>query len=62
MTHDHAEQVKLAGDVVAGAGVFATLAGWLPPVAAAVTLIYTLVRLWETKTVQKLVARLCPLK
>lgn len=35
-----------------------SLADWLPPVAAALTIIWTLIRIWETDTVQKWRSRL----
>jgi len=39
-------------DVVAGSTALMSLFGWLPPVAALFTIIYTGIRIWETKTVQ----------
>lgn len=35
------------------AAVGAALAGWLPAAAAAASLVWTLIRIYETKTVQK---------
>jgi len=52
MGDDSTEPLKNTLDVVAGGTAFATLFGALPPIAAAISIIYTLVRLWETKTVQ----------
>ncbi len=51
------EQVKVAGDVLAGTLVVASLADWLPPVAAIFALIYTLIRIYESYTVQRIIAR-----
>ncbi len=33
--------------------VLATIAGWLPAVAALLSIIWTLIRLYETKTIQR---------
>lgn len=33
--------------------VLATLAGWLPAIAAALSIVWTLIRIFETKTVQR---------
>lgn len=52
------EQLKVAGDVVAGGVAAATLMAWIPPVAALVSLVYALIRLYETETVQKLITQL----
>lgn len=49
------EQLKAAGDVLSVGTVVATLAAWLPPVAAIFTIIWTLIRIWETDTVQRFV-------
>ncbi len=51
------EQVKQAADVVAVGTVGATLLGWLPAAAAALTIIWTLIRIYETKTVKAAIAR-----
>ena len=37
--------------------VLAVLIGWLPAVAAFVTILYSAVRLYETRTVQQLLGR-----
>ena len=37
--------------------VVGTLNAWLPPIAAAFTIIWTVIRIYETKTVQKLIKR-----
>lgn len=51
------EQVKAATDVVSGSTILATLFGWLPEVSALFALVYTLIRIYETKTIQGLVDR-----
>ena len=51
------EPVKTVLDVAAGGTAFGALLGSLPPIAALLSIIYTLVRLWETKTVQRFVKR-----
>ena len=51
------EQLKVAGDVLSLGTVVATLATWLPPVAALFTIIWTAIRIWETETVQDLVSK-----
>ena len=44
--------VKLTGDAMAVAITGATLVDWLPPVAAILTILYTALRIWESRTVQ----------
>lgn len=51
------EQVKYAGDAVSVAVLGGTLLKWLPALAALFTIVWTLIRIWETKTVQCIVAR-----
>lgn len=46
---DHA---KHFGDGVSIAVAFSTLVGWLPSVAALISIIYGAIRIYETKTVQ----------
>lgn len=46
------ETAKQAADVVAATVTFSSLLGFLPPLAAFVTLIYTLIRIYETDTVR----------
>jgi|TARA_R110002167_G_scaffold360780_1_gene578552 chromate transport protein ChrA len=48
------EEAKTVIDAFAVGGTVGALAGWLPPLAALVTLIWTCLRIWETKTVQEL--------
>jgi hypothetical protein len=51
------EEVKNVVDVVGVSSTVALLAGWLPPVVSFVTLVWFLIRIYETKTVQKLIRR-----
>jgi hypothetical protein len=51
------EHTKLAFDGLSLATAVATLAAWLPPLAALASLVWTLIRIWETKTVQGWVQR-----
>jgi hypothetical protein len=37
--------------------VIGALVAWLPPMAALASLIWSAIRIWETRTVQSLVAR-----
>ena len=46
------EHLKIGMDTLSVATVLASLAAWLPPAAAAASLVWTLIRIWETKTVQ----------
>jgi peptidoglycan biosynthesis protein MviN/MurJ (putative lipid II flippase) len=51
------EQLKHVGDALSVGTVVATIAGWLPAVAALVTIIWTGIRIFETQTVQKLLKK-----
>jgi len=51
------EQVKIAGDLISVTTIGATLMQWLPPVAAILTIIWTGIRIYETKTVQRLIGK-----
>ncbi len=53
------EHVKNVVDVAAGGVTIAAFAGWITPVAAAVTLIYTLIRIWESPTGRRLLRAVC---
>ena len=44
-------------DAASVAVVIGTLADWLPPAAAAASIVWTLIRISETKTFRKLVYR-----
>lgn len=52
------EHTKQAMDVASVGTVLGALAGWLPAIAALFTIIWTAIRIYETRTVQSLVARL----
>ena len=41
------EQVKVIGDIVAGSTTIATLLGYLPAIAAVVSIVYGLLRIYE---------------
>lgn len=43
----HSEQIKLAGDALAVTTTVAALLKWLPAIAAAASLIYTALRIYE---------------
>ena len=47
------EQLKVTGDILSVGAVVSTLMGWLPAVAALFTIVWTAIRIWETKTVQE---------
>lgn len=47
------EHIKTAADVGSIGTVLATLAGWLPQIAALASLVWTAIRIYETKTVQR---------
>jgi hypothetical protein len=49
--------VKTACDVASVCGVVATIVGWLPALAAGLSVVWTLIRIYETKTVQNLVKK-----
>ena len=51
------ETDNIALDIAAISAWIAAFAGWLPSVAAALSIVGTLIRIWETKTVQRFVAR-----
>jgi hypothetical protein len=51
------EQLKHWFDVLSIAAVVATLAAWLPPLAALASLVWSLIRIYETKTIQRLLGR-----
>lgn len=51
------ENVKYVLDAAAATSAVATLLGWLPPIAAALTIIWTIIRIYETDTVQRMLGR-----
>lgn len=52
---DHHEATKHAIDAVSVLTVLGTLMEVLPAIAALFTIIWTAIRIWETKTVQSIV-------
>lgn len=46
------------GDLASAGVVIGTIAGWLPAIAALLTIIWTLIRIIETDTIQKLLVKL----
>lgn len=53
MTDNHQEAVKQALDAASVVTVVGTLMDVLPAIAAAFTIVWTAIRIWETKTVQE---------
>jgi uncharacterized membrane protein YesL len=51
---DHAKHIV---DTLSITGVVATLAGWLPAIAALFSLVWSLIRIYETQTVRKLLGK-----
>ena len=51
------ESTKHVIDAASFSTALATVAGWLPSVAAVFTIIWTGIRIYETKTIQHLVER-----
>ena len=51
------EQLKHLGDAISIGTVLGTIAGWLPAIAALVTIVWTGIRIWETATVQRLIKK-----
>ncbi len=51
------EQIKFVGDALSVSTVVATIAGWLPALAALISFIWGCIRIYETKAVQRLLHR-----
>ena len=51
------EATKNLVDGISLVTVVSTLNAWLPPVVAGFTIIWTVIRIYETKTVQKILKR-----
>jgi hypothetical protein len=51
------EEVKTAIDGLAVTGTVATMAGWLPPLASALTIVWLSIRIWESDTIQGILGR-----
>lgn len=56
-TEHFSEPVKQLGDAVSIFTVIATLAKWLPAVAALFTIVWTIIRIYETDTVRSLLGK-----
>ena len=54
---DNTDHLRSIGDAFSFATVIGALAGWLPSVAALFTIIWTGIRIYETRTVQRLLRR-----
>jgi len=52
------EHLKQIADVVSVTTIFGTLMGILPSVAAVLSIVWSLVRLYETRTVRGIIAKL----
>lgn len=48
------ESAKHTIDTLSVATVLGTLAAWLPPIAALISIIWGLIRIYETRTVQQM--------
>lgn len=57
MQHDHSETIKQAVDAASVVTVVGTLMDVLPAIAAVFTIVWTAIRIWETKTVQDWISR-----
>lgn len=55
--HEVQQQIVNTGDVAAVGVTVGALAGWLPAIAAIFTIVWTGIRIYETKTMQSLIAR-----
>ena len=51
------EAVKSGVDVIAVSATASALMGWLPPLAALATLIWTSIRIYETQTIRSFLKR-----
>ena len=51
------ESMKPIIDAVAVTTTASALVGWLPPIVAILTLVWTVIRIYETETVQKFVQK-----
>jgi len=51
------DHVKPILDSAAVAATIATVVGWLPAIAAALSIIWTAIRIYESRTVQQLITR-----
>lgn len=49
---EHHETTKHVIDAISIGGVMATLMGWVPAIAALLSIVWSLIRIYESKTVQ----------
>lgn len=56
------ENSKHVLDLISIGTVAGTLIGFLPSMAAILTIIWTIIRIYETKTVQKILGKIKPIK
>ena len=50
-------ETKTAVDIVAVSATTGSVLGWMPPLAAALTIAWTLIRIYETDTVKELLKK-----
>lgn len=56
--HETASQtIKAVGDVASVATVIGTISQFLPPLAALFTIVWTVIRIYETNTVQAMLGK-----
>ena len=60
MSMNHDAAAKVAADVISIGIVVGTLSSILPAIAALASIIWTLIRIYETRTVQRLLGRDVP--
>lgn len=47
--------IRIGLDMLAAGAVFGTIVSWLPPISAALGIIWFLIQIWESRTVQAFV-------
>jgi len=56
MANEH-EQAKHLIDALSIGGVISTVVGWLPDIAAFLSIVWAVIRIYETDTVQKWIGK-----
>lgn len=51
------EHIKTTADVASGGTILASLFGYLPEISAAFALVYTIIRIFETRTIKGIISR-----
>ena len=51
------DHIKPVIDIASIGTVVATLTEWLPPIAALISIVWGLIRIYETSTIQKLIGK-----